>query len=60
MIAAEPLGELLDGPHRHPERLRRASEEAYRTIFDTSNDAIYVHDLESGAILDANARTPSP
>jgi PAS domain S-box-containing protein len=33
----------------------RASEEAYRTIFDSSNDAIYVHDVETGAILDANS-----
>jgi PAS domain S-box-containing protein len=32
----------------------RASEEAYRTIFDSSNDAIFVHDVETGAILDAN------
>ena len=44
------------GESPDPERLRRASEEAYRTIFDTSNDAIFVHDLESGAILDANRR----
>ncbi|MGH7554504.1 MAG: PAS domain-containing protein [Longimicrobiales bacterium] len=34
----------------------RASEESYRTIFDLSNDAIFVHDLETGAVLDANRR----
>jgi PAS domain S-box-containing protein len=32
----------------------RASEASYRTIFDASNDAIFVHDLATGAVLDAN------
>jgi PAS domain S-box-containing protein len=32
----------------------RASEEAYRTIFDSSNDAVFLHDLETGAVIDAN------
>ena len=34
----------------------RASEESYRAIFDASNDAILVHDAETGAIVDVNAR----
>ena len=34
----------------------RASEESYRAIFDASNDAIYVHDPDTGAVLDANRR----
>lgn len=32
----------------------RASEANYRAIFDTANDAIFVHDADTGAILDAN------
>ena len=32
----------------------RVSEANYRTIFDTGYDAIFVHDIETGAILDAN------
>jgi PAS domain S-box-containing protein len=32
----------------------RASEESYRTIFDSSYDAMFVHDLATGAIIDAN------
>ena len=32
----------------------RASEANYRAIFDTANDAIFVHDAETGAILDTN------
>jgi PAS domain S-box-containing protein len=32
----------------------RASEESYRAIFNCSNDAIFIHDIETGAILDAN------
>jgi PAS domain S-box-containing protein len=38
------------------EEALRASEESYRTIFELSNDPIYVHDVETGAILDANRR----
>jgi PAS domain S-box-containing protein len=33
-----------------------ASEASYRAIFDASTDAVYVHDLETGAILDVNRR----
>jgi PAS domain S-box-containing protein len=34
----------------------RASEESYRTIFEASSDGIYVHDLETGALIDVNRR----
>jgi PAS domain S-box-containing protein len=34
----------------------RASEASYREIFEASEDAILVHDWETGAILDANPR----
>ena len=32
----------------------RESEEKYREIFNTPNDAIFMHDADSGAILDVN------
>ena len=32
----------------------RASERNYREIFNATNEAIYVHDADSGAILDVN------
>jgi PAS domain S-box-containing protein len=36
------------------EEALRASEESYRTIFELSSDAIFVHDPVTGAVLDAN------
>ncbi len=33
-----------------------ASDEGYRAIFDSSNDSTFIHDLNTGAILDANRR----
>lgn len=35
----------------------RESEERFRTIYDSVNDAIFVHDAATGAILDVNQRT---
>ena len=34
----------------------RASEAKFRTIFDSVNDAIFIHDVKSGAIIDVNQR----
>jgi PAS domain S-box-containing protein len=34
----------------------RDSEESYRTIFELASDAIFVHDIATGAILDANRK----
>lgn len=34
----------------------RISEANYRSIFDAANDAIYVHDMETGNILDVNRK----
>ena len=34
----------------------RVSEASYRAIFDASEDAIFVHDVETGAIVDVNPR----
>ncbi|HEU4883863.1 MAG TPA: PAS domain S-box protein [Longimicrobium sp.] len=44
------------GERKLAEEALRRSEESYRTIFELSNDPIYVHDVETGAILDANRR----
>ena len=34
----------------------RVSEASYRAIFDSSEDAIFIHDIETGAIVDVNPR----
>jgi len=36
------------------EEALRASEESYRTLFELAGDAMFVHDIETGAVLDAN------
>ena len=41
---------------RRAEEAVRNSEASYRAIFELSNDPIYVHDVETGAILDANRK----
>lgn len=38
------------------EEALRASEANYRAVFDTANDAIFVHDVDTGAILDTNQK----
>jgi PAS domain S-box-containing protein len=42
---------------RNEMTLRRASEERFRAVYDSVNDAIFLHDMETGAILDVNSRT---
>jgi PAS domain S-box-containing protein len=34
----------------------RESEERFRTIFDGLNDAVFIHDVNTGAIVDVNAK----
>jgi PAS domain S-box-containing protein len=41
---------------RHAETARRHSEESYRSIFEAAEDALFVHDAESGAIVDVNPK----
>lgn len=38
------------------EKSLKASEEKYRSIFDSANDAIFIHDPDTGAILDVNRK----
>ncbi|WP_018232214.1 hybrid sensor histidine kinase/response regulator [Thioalkalivibrio thiocyanodenitrificans] len=38
------------------EEARRASESSYRAIIEASEDAIYVHDMDTGAIVDVNPK----
>jgi PAS domain S-box-containing protein len=41
--------------HESEESLRR-SEASYRAIFESSEDAIFIHDWDTGAIIDVNRR----
>ena len=41
---------------KRSEEARRISEASYRAIFDASEDAIFVHDWASGAIVDVNPK----
>jgi PAS domain S-box-containing protein len=41
---------------KQAEQALRQSEANYRAIFDTANDVIFVHDIETGAILDVNEK----
>jgi PAS domain S-box-containing protein len=41
---------------KRAEHERRVSEASYRAIFEACDDAIFIHDWETGAILDVNPR----
>lgn len=41
---------------KRTEEALRKSEENYRTIFNSANDAIFVHNTQTGAILDVNKK----
>ena len=38
------------------DKARRISEDSYRAIFDAYEDAIFIHDIDSGAIIDVNPK----
>ena len=42
---------------KQAEEALRISEETFRGIFNAANDSIYVHDGETGAIIDVNQKT---
>jgi PAS domain S-box-containing protein len=52
---AVALGDDLARRKRADDALR-ASEASYRAIFDAAEDAIFVHAIDTGAIVDANAK----
>ena len=41
---------------KRAEEALRASEDNYRSIFNAANDAIFVHEAETGRVLDVNAK----
>jgi len=41
------------------DKARRISEDSYRAIFDAYEDAIFVHDIDTGAIVDVNPKACS-
>lgn len=42
---------------KEAEEALRISEANYRAIFDAANDAIFIHDIETGQIVDVNEKT---
>ncbi len=60
--SGERIKELVLGLEERVQELHQAysslreNEERFRALFDSANDAIIVHDLESGAILDVNEK----
>ncbi|MBN1918638.1 MAG: PAS domain S-box protein [Verrucomicrobia bacterium] len=51
------LGTTLDITERRlAEEALRISEETYRSIFNAATDAIFIHEVETGRILDVNAK----
>lgn len=47
---------LVSRRRREAERALRASEEKFRTIFDSVTDAVFAHELQSGRFVAANKR----
>jgi PAS domain S-box-containing protein len=41
---------------QHAEEILRRSEASYRAIFEASEDAIFIHDWETGVVIDVNRR----
>lgn len=41
---------------RRADEARRCSEESYRSIFEAAEDPLFIHDADTGAILDVNPK----
>jgi PAS domain S-box-containing protein len=52
-VLSAAFNNMVERLDRAGEELRR-SETNYRSVFDAANDAIFVHDTETGRFLDAN------
>lgn len=55
LFALNPILAILETLRRQVAALRR-SEERFHTIVDSVNDAIFMHDIDTGRILDVNRR----
>jgi PAS domain S-box-containing protein len=49
-------GSTLPPPEMVDAQVYRVTEESYRIIFDLASDAIFIHDVTTGEILDANRK----
>ena len=52
--AIESIRDITE--YKQAEQKLQTSEENYREIFNASNDALFIHDLKTGAILDVNQK----
>jgi PAS domain S-box-containing protein len=61
LVVAETQTRLRDdiAERRRTEEALRVSEASYRAIFDAAEDVIFIHDLETGAIVDVNPKACS-
>jgi PAS domain S-box-containing protein len=55
MFAVSPILSILESLRQRLAALRE-SEERFRTIVDSVNDAIFVHEIDTGRILEVNQR----
>ncbi len=58
-IATVLIGKILNDQMENKVLLRelRTSEERFRQIFNSTNEAIFIHDAETGVVLDVNSQT---
>ena len=61
LVVAETQTRLRDdiAERRRTEEALRISEASYRAIFDAAEDVIFIHDIETGAIVDVNPKACS-
>ena len=61
LVVSETQTRLRDdiAERRRTEEALRISEASYRAIFDAAEDVIFIHDIETGAIVDVNPKACS-